>query len=125
MFPDLEKEVIKTVLESKRDNGYIGWGKYCLRQCDQITRPFSLLQTLSGQCSDSANSCNLQNNCMAAPYPLTYSLSVSSHTGPKARCELTRARRASSDPDLPGADLPWPRFTPFPPSIPVNRGPIV
>eukprot|EP00116_Pleurobrachia_bachei_P018485 sb/3478747/ len=27
--------------------------------------------------------------------PLTCSLSVSSHTGPKARCELTRARRAS------------------------------
>eukprot|EP00116_Pleurobrachia_bachei_P013486 sb/3473748/ len=28
---------------------------------------------------------------------LTYSLSVSSHTGPKARCELTRARRLSAE----------------------------
>eukprot|EP00116_Pleurobrachia_bachei_P015592 sb/3475854/ len=32
------------------------------------------------------------SNLFLVPQTLTYSLSVSSHTGPKARCELTRAR---------------------------------
>eukprot|EP00116_Pleurobrachia_bachei_P000558 sb/3460820/ len=43
---------------------------------------------------DRAHPLRKYQNTQNRLFVLTYSLSVSSHTGPKARCELTRARRA-------------------------------